>query len=113
MAGIDESSPLGLGLAAEERGITTEQQLGATRAMRGTIGDVSQVNLDQGRNLGKELDSSVVEFRTQQKAFVAGMEVMATETSRVNANLNTFTKKLEDAVTALERYTEKTLDNER
>lgn len=97
---------------AQATGQNFEQFQGRLKAQQGKAGDFNQSNLDQGRPLGKELDSSVVEFRTQQKAFVSGMEIMATETSRVNNNLNEFSKKLQDAVDRLQDYT-KVLDNER
>lgn len=94
-----------------ERGITTEQQIGAEEAerMRSLNVGLRQRGLGPTGQLaeapqGAEMASRIAEANQQQAAFVQGMEVMNTRTSDTAANLERLNKEIEKSVRAFRDF---------
>jgi hypothetical protein len=114
MAGIDPNSPLGLAFASKERGLTTEQQLGAIqaegfRAQRPT--DQTTAALEAGIPVGPERESLAEDAKRQQTAFVKGMDTMVLETDKLRGSFGQFNDELRKSIDYLKQYTEMAVRN--
>ncbi|NIU02221.1 MAG: hypothetical protein GWN01_15365 [Nitrosopumilaceae archaeon] len=96
---------------ARERGITTEQQIGAEEAE--TFSRFNRRLRDRGLDTegalpettrGAEFQSRVAEAQQQQIAFVEGMEVMSIRTSDAAENLGRLNKEIEKSIRAFQNF---------
>jgi hypothetical protein len=109
-----EAESLRLALGSQEAGITTEQFLGRERGQRGVLGmsmDEAGAAIEGAAPAGAEVDSLVQDFKTQNAAFVTGMQLMTTETARLRTAFGEFLKTLDQSRQKLELYTDTTTRN--
>lgn len=109
------SGPLRNFLLANETGMTGEQALGRQRAQGFSGGldlQAASKQIAGSAPYGAEMSSTVVELRNTQSAFVEGMQLMNSETSKVNQNLNEFNRSLKESTNILRNLTGlNTIDN--
>lgn len=117
MAGITDPA-LRTALGARETGQTTEQMQGRLNAQGfvgpglDTAGAGAQIAAAGAGVAGSpEAQSLIVDFKTQQAAFVQGMGLMTTETGKANENLKIFNSELLRSVRMLNKYLGQTMDN--
>lgn len=109
-----EAEALKLALGGQEAGITTEQFLGRERGQAGVLGmtlDEAGAKIEGAAPAGPEVDSLVQDFKTQNAAFVTGMQLMTSETARLRTAFGDFLKTLEQSRSKLEQYTDATTRN--
>lgn len=109
-----EAESLKLALGGREAGITTEQFLGRERGQAGVLGmspEDAAAALEGGIPRGAEQESLVQDFKTQNAAFVSGMQSMTSETARLKNAFAEFSKTLEQSRGKLEQYTDSTVRN--
>lgn len=107
MLGIKDSG-LGTFLASTERGMTAEQQLGASAAARfKATGPTAATDalLEGGIPRGVDMNSLVSDFKIQQEAFNKGVGLMATEAASAATILKKFREELDMSTAILESRT--------
>lgn len=102
-----------------ERGLTTEQQLGAEEAE--TQRAFNRRLRDRGMGAegqlpevprGEELRSRIVEAQQQQATFVQGMEVMATRTNDAAQNMGRLNEELKKVINSFQQYQRSTVSRQ-
>lgn len=100
-AGVDPNSALGIALASKDRGVTSEQQLGALsaqgfKAQRPT--EATTALIEAGDQQSRDRQSLVSDFKVQQEAFNKGVNLMGLEANNAATLLKIFSDQLQKSV---------------